>query len=163
MKVRNPETNQFMELYVKSMNDTPIGAEIDYNGTEVPDGWEEIEDKGEVYSTEEQRIGTWIDEKPLYRKTIVLPNGTGTTAEKIYNMSEFGFENIEMMSLESPSYYTLIGSDNIKTTFNFNYNDGNNYSVGFGITKKVIYVNLGYSYICNNECVITVIYTKTTD
>lgn len=45
MKVRNPETNQFMELYVKSMNDTPVGAEIDYNGTEVPDGWEEIEDE----------------------------------------------------------------------------------------------------------------------
>lgn len=117
-----------------------------------------------TYSTEEVKTGkTWIDGKPLYRKTIVLPNGTGTTAEKTYNMSEFGLENIEMMSLESPSYYTLIGAGNIKTTFNFNYNDGNKYSVGFGITKKVIYVNLGYSYICNNECVITVIYTKTTD
>ena len=55
------------------------------------------------YSTDEQKIGTWINGKPLYRKTIVLPNGTGTTAEKTYNMSEFGLENIEMMSLESPS------------------------------------------------------------
>lgn len=119
---------------------------------------------GFSYSTNETLTGgTWINGKPLYRKTIVLPNGTGTTAEKTYNMSEFGLENIEMMSLESPSYYTLIGAENFKTTFNFNYNDGNKYSVGFGITKKVIYVNLGYSYICNNECVITVIYTKTTD
>lgn len=25
----------------------------------------------EVYSTEERRIGTWIDDKPLYRKTLV--------------------------------------------------------------------------------------------
>ena len=120
--------------------------------------------KNNTYSTSESKTGeTWINGKPLYRKTIVLPNGTGTTAEKTYNMSEFGLENIEMMSLESPSYYTLIGAGNIKTTFNFNYNDGNKYSVGFGITKKVIYVNLGYSNICNNECVITVIYTKTTD
>ena len=53
-----------------------------------------------TYSTEEVKTGeTWIDGKPLYRKTIVLPNGTGTTSEKTYNMSEFGLENIEMMSL----------------------------------------------------------------
>ena len=33
-------------------------------------GYEKVEDKGEVYSTEEVRIGTWIDGKPLYRKVI---------------------------------------------------------------------------------------------
>lgn len=30
---------------------------------------------GEVYSTEETRIGTWIDGKPLYRKVISFPEG----------------------------------------------------------------------------------------
>lgn len=28
---------------------------------------------GEIYSTEETRIGTWIDGKPLYRKTMLYP------------------------------------------------------------------------------------------
>lgn len=160
LKYKDPITGDWIELSNAVGDTLPIGAIVEYDGTTVPTNWEKVND----YSTEEVRTGkTWIDGKPLYRKTIVLPNGTGTTAEKTYNMSEFGLENIEMMSLESPSYYTLIGAGNIKTTFNFNYNDGNKFSVGFGITKKVIHVNLGYSYICNNECVITVIYTKTTD
>lgn len=48
----------------------PIGTIVEYEGITVPDGYEEVEDEGEVYSTEEQRIGTWVDGKPLYKKTI---------------------------------------------------------------------------------------------
>ena len=40
--------------------------------TALPEG-------GEVYSTLETRIGTWIDGKPIYRRVIemTVPNGTG--------------------------------------------------------------------------------------
>lgn len=41
--------------------------------------------EGEKYSTEEQRIGTWIDGKPLYRKVIQTNSGTSTSKwQKIY-------------------------------------------------------------------------------
>lgn len=116
----------------------------------------------EVYSTEEQLIGTWIDGKPLYRKVIVLENGTGTTSEKRYDFSTFGLNNIDMIMITTPSYYTLY-LDNKYTLFPYNYNDGKIYMVSFNITDKIMYVTLGFNGICNNKTVISVLYTKTTD
>lgn len=44
---------------------------------------------GEVYSTEETRIGTWIDGKPLYRKIIYLElANTATTQNFQYDFSD---------------------------------------------------------------------------
>lgn len=42
---------------------------------------------GEVYSTEEVRIGTWIDGKPLYRRTFSFTSGSSTNATVISNAS----------------------------------------------------------------------------
>lgn len=43
----------------------PIGSEIDYTGSSVPAGWEEVAD----YSINEINTGKkWIDGKPIYRK-----------------------------------------------------------------------------------------------
>ena len=44
------------------------GESVEVNGDAVP---QDSSGGGEVYSTEETRIGTWIDGKPLYRKTLV--------------------------------------------------------------------------------------------
>lgn len=41
---------------------------IDGEAVEIPGGSGGGESAGEAYSTEETRIGTWIDGKPLYRK-----------------------------------------------------------------------------------------------
>lgn len=69
----------------------PIGAVIDYAGETVPSNWEEVEEEGEAYSTEEQRIGTWIDGKPLYRKTFTIPS---TSAKPYYlDTSALNIEN----------------------------------------------------------------------
>lgn len=46
-------------------------------------------DGGEIYSTEEVRIGTWINGKPLYRRVITVFNISGTstpTVITVYNM-----------------------------------------------------------------------------
>ena len=52
----------------------PIGSIVEYDGVTVPANWEEVEEKGEIYSTEETKVGTWIDGKPIYRKVFTLPN-----------------------------------------------------------------------------------------
>ena len=44
MKYRDPETGEFKELYVKAADTLPVGTEVDYDGDEVPAGWEEVED-----------------------------------------------------------------------------------------------------------------------
>lgn len=43
------------------------GESVEVNGDAVP---QDSSGGGEVYSTEETRIGTWIDGKPLYRKCV---------------------------------------------------------------------------------------------
>ena len=43
MKYRDPETGEFKELYAKTADTLPVGTVVDYEGTEVPAGWEEVE------------------------------------------------------------------------------------------------------------------------
>ena len=43
MKYRDPVTGEFKEITVKVSDTLPIGAEVDYDGTTVPSGWEQIE------------------------------------------------------------------------------------------------------------------------
>ena len=56
----------------------PIGSIVEYNGADIPDGWEVLPDEGEsIYSQEERRVGTWINGEPLYQKVVdfgSLPN-----------------------------------------------------------------------------------------
>lgn len=48
---------------------------------------------GEIYSTEETKIGTWIDGKPLYRKcfVITLPTSTGLN-QNLINISDLNID-----------------------------------------------------------------------
>lgn len=70
MKYRDPDTGELKDIYVKASDTLPIGAEVDYNGTEVPSGWEEVDNPND-YSIDEKVVGKWIDNKPIYRKVIV--------------------------------------------------------------------------------------------
>lgn len=45
MKYKDPVTGQLKELSLKAADTLPIGTIVDYDGEEVPDGWEEVEDK----------------------------------------------------------------------------------------------------------------------
>lgn len=62
----------------------------------------------EVYSTKEQVIGTWIDGKPLYRKTLTIsiayaiPANTWTTI-----ISNYSFSNLKYLTRS-----TIINVDN---------------------------------------------------
>ena len=76
MKYRDPETGEFKELYVKAADTLPVGTEVDYEGEEVPAGWEEIPP---IVESGENENGTWIkwaDGTMICTKTIV-----GTVAQ----------------------------------------------------------------------------------
>ena len=49
MKYRDPDTREFKDITVKTSDTLPIGTIVDYDGTEVPSGWENVENYGMVY------------------------------------------------------------------------------------------------------------------
>lgn len=43
MKYRDPQTGEFKDITVKVSDTLPIGTEVDYDGTTVPNGWEQVD------------------------------------------------------------------------------------------------------------------------
>lgn len=74
MKYEDTQTREFKDITVKVSDTLPIGTEVDYDGTTVPNGWEQVEDPS-AYSLEEQIIGMCL-KKPLYRKSFLINNSS---------------------------------------------------------------------------------------
>lgn len=83
---RNAENLNKLNNVIISSTEPTTGEEVWIDNvnkkihTKNDNGYEEFynEENREVYSTSEQRIGTWIDGKPLYRKTIHSTSTTGS-------------------------------------------------------------------------------------
>ena len=68
------DNGTYKDIYVKTFDTLPVGAEVDYDGSVVPDGWTEVLDvQPSVYSADETICGTWLG-KPLYRKVYDIGN-----------------------------------------------------------------------------------------
>lgn len=108
------------------------------------------------YSTNEQVIGTWIDGKPLYEKTVnipSLPNATQSTyAHGIVNYKEF---------------VSVTGYAKNSTGTNFPLPFANasnaNYAITLFINNDNITINTGTSDRSSYSGYVTLRYTKTTD
>ena len=48
MKYKDPETGEFKEIYVKTADTLPVGTVVDYDGEEIPTGWEPVEDEPSI-------------------------------------------------------------------------------------------------------------------
>lgn len=84
-----------------------------------------------IYSTTEQRVGTWIDGKPLYKR--VLHDTLGTTNNT--------WKNIQ---LTAPNYIKYV----VSLTAMFRYSNGNNYSIPFFRGTNDDYANREFC-LCN--------------
>lgn len=108
-----------------------------------------------IYSTTEQVIGTWIDDKTLYEKT-VTPN---TTAINNHTYIDSDFANADMMQVIS-GYYVVTDS---YLKIPLNQWESSTYYTRCGCRNDnslYLFVN-GYSI--TGSAVITIRYTKTTD
>lgn len=125
--------------------------------------YEEFAKKSEeVYSTEEQVIGTWIDGKPLYRKVVEMGNMTKDNYKmKAHNIQNMKYARIVDVSMQrgnqSSGNFQLFSVGNVGGK----YNDT---QVGF---DTYIDSNCVYVY-CNGDRTLFVgtaiiEYTKTTD
>lgn len=119
---------------------------------------------GETYSTDEQVIGTWVNGKPLYQKTVYFDktqykiNGETTLPHNISDVdciwlrSGFGYRGYDNYFQNIPNAHTdmtnwSIGVYNISPT---------NFALGIGKCVNTQSMILDYIYLTFN-------YTKTTD
>lgn len=106
----------------------------------------------DVYSTEETRIGTWIDGKPIYRRTFA---GTFLTAEMVV------MSNADIDVLIGAKGCILYGSNLL---LSIPYLSSTGYvSVYAKINENNLYLYSRYSETIGKQYSITVEYTKTTD
>lgn len=107
-----------------------------------------------TYPTEEQRVGTWIDGKPIYR--IVKQKYVGTD-KAVISLSDINFDNI-----------WLNGNSFIKTDVGIckplNVFEADNYSIRTEINISEKNVNIwGKSTYYQGTAYVILEYTKTTD
>ena len=106
------------------------------------------------YTTDEQVIGTWIDGKPLYQKTLVIHNESTVSSDTTITTIEstFRVKNWKAFAIENGVTYKVpyvAGSGNASFFFRENGN------VEFTIRNT--------SFAAGSDFYITIEYTKTTD
>lgn len=115
-----------------------------------------IKKSEEVYSTEETKIGTWIDGKPLYRKVLSLTTPSTTNSTKIANFDKtFIIKN----------YYgnAFISASNQLLPINFYFTDVYKIATYVVNNSGEIYMKIGSEAYRNQQATLTIEYTKTTD
>lgn len=89
--------NEWQELVVKAADTLPVGTVVDYDGDEVPAGWEAA--GSDDYSTEEQFTGKyWINGKKIYRKVIVLNQPIVVNLGEWNNVTDVSQLNISVIT-----------------------------------------------------------------
>lgn len=110
---------------------------------------------GEIYSTEETRIGTWIDGKPLYRKTYNTTSPSQTSA----------WVNVSMDPINDVDQMIFIASrvDVNDTRVQQIFGGYQGFGLGWNTTSKQVIVYNFYATTSNQPLLLTFYYTKTTD
>ena len=113
---------------------------------------------GVNYSTAEQVIGTWIDGKPLYQKTIdfgVMPsNTTKSVAHGISNIKR-------VVSIEGYSFNSTAGNLTVPLPFVSTSALGSQMDIRCDFTNVTVITGTGRQNFA--ESFVTLRYTKTTD
>lgn len=109
------------------------------------------------YSNDEKRVGTWIDGKPIYQKTIVgkTPSSTGVNTT-IVDVSSWNIDKVILFE----GTFMPGGSTSIPINY---YYSPNNYAMVHINDQDKLTMILGFSEHTNKDVYITVRYTKTTD
>lgn len=109
-----------------------------------------------IYSTSEQRIGTWIDGKPLYEKTVnfgALPNAT--VKQVAHNIAD-----VDRIWIAGG--YARNGS-NFHNQLNLSGTASISSQWYMGVNLTVIQCETGSNRTGYTECYVVLHYTKTTD
>ena len=155
--IKYKDNGEYKDIVVKVGDTSPIGLVADYDGSVVPNGWEQVDDPNE-YSTTEQVVGKWINGKNIYRKCYEF-----TTLANFYNIESGKEQIISITGIIQRKDYTDIfvpvnGRAN-ETAWATSF--GN---IQLGSTNRIVF-NYGESWNSTtfNKLTIILEYTKTTD
>lgn len=111
-----------------------------------------------TYSLEEQCIGSWINGKPLYKKTLEVTTPDKIGVVQVASLTDLNIDNVinytGLLQYQDNRWTQLTQS-----TVN---NDMTAYSV-FYIRDNSLYINFNIDSYINKPACITIQYTKTTD
>ena len=107
------------------------------------------------FSTEEQKIGTWTDGKPLYQKTIAFTSPSTKNTSVTVSLSDLKIKAIT--SIDG----VLIASDNTFIPINMYCLPGDYTLCTVSTTQIILYIP--HSAYLNRPVYATIQYTKTTD
>ena len=163
IKYRDKETGEFKDAYSKSGDTLPVGTVVDYDGEEIPSGWEEVDYTDNIYSTEEKIVGTWIDGKRIYRKVLSF-----SASDFTYNTMHFNhnISNIDNIVTQKCNWYDS-AADRWRTVPS-SYYGSLEWSAQFGTSASQITFELGNAALTRvresaTKIFVTLEYTKTTD
>lgn len=112
-------------------------------------------DKLTTYSTSEQVVGKWIDEKPVYRK-IITGSLTKSGASTVTSLLDIGYDTITKLDIITKNTDPITSQYYSSTTSNIRC-----YIVP---ASKQLKVEIGSAYpTVPLDYIITLEYTKTTD
>lgn len=112
------------------------------------------------YSTEEQKIGTWIDGKPLYRKTIIYTSGWIIGGEKTF---EHGIANLGEVVSYKAKYLRSDGTTQFIPTIHADMQKWASGIYDFSNAGFNVYIGTLGDNFTINKLIITLEYTQTTD
>ena len=102
------------------------------------------EEEKTVYSTEEKEVGTWIDGKPLYQKTIVLENQTISGTEiTILDITNYDIVLVKNFYINGDTS----SSAGNRHKYLQNTNDSNSYCVIRGYQNNLLLQANNHKYI----------------
>lgn len=113
----------------------------------------------DVYSTEEKRIGTWIDGKPLYR--IVISATTPTSINTNENIASVSHLLIETLTNRRCIFVGSLGEQKVSPAVSTP--TASKYMMDFDIYNGYIRAWTGANEYANRPAVYVLEYTKTTD
>lgn len=115
--------------------------------------------KSNTYSEEEQKVGTWINGKPLYKKSMMVTNLSYLVGE--HNI-DIGIPNVEMIFIGEGSF--INGYNNKFIPIN-RYTGDALYNCWGSTTNTTLTLRCGQYNTANAYfwAIVTLYYTKTTD
>lgn len=159
------DNGEYKDIYIKTFDTLPVGTEVDYTGTTVPDGWTQVDS----YSTSEVDTGkTWIDGKKIYRK--VISDTLGTTNGTWKDISLFSTNYVDkILSIVGTFNYTNGAFNSIPFFRGTDANYSNreyvlcNYNINTGNFGIVAYHPTNYSLMSGQPFQVVIEYTKIND
>lgn len=154
MLVRDRQTNQFKKVYVKALDSLPVGAEIDFEGTDIPAGWEEVNGFNLVgYTLYENATGsngdiTLSDSVNNYEYIEIYFTSSGYAGSKKIDLSTSTSFMINLPFIYNNGYYDRMSKYSISgntITYNSSININSNFSsVITGYNEILIKKIIGY-------------------